>query len=65
MNQNRILLDYKDIVDKQKNIISIIKTENMDDLHSILRAKNLIDSYIDLQIRLEVIGKYIKYGEQA
>lgn len=65
MNQNRILLDYIDITDKQKNIISTLKTESMDDLHSILRAKNLIDNYIDLQIRSEVILKYIKYGEQT
>lgn len=48
MNQNKILLDYKDIADKQKSIISVLKTENLDDLHSMLRAKTLIDNYIDL-----------------
>lgn len=65
MNQNKILLDYKDIVDKQKSVISLLKTENLDDLHSILRTKTLIDNYIDLQIKLEVVAKYIKYGEQT
>lgn len=65
MSQNKILIDYKDIIDKQKSIISVLKTESIDDLHSILRTKTLIDNYIDLQIKLEVVAKYIKYGEQT
>ena len=59
MENNLIFDEYKNINKKQKEIVKELKSEDLDDLHSILRSKNLIENYLTMQIKLETLIKYV------
>ena len=59
MENNLIFDEYINIHKKQKEIVKELKSEDLDDLHSILRSKNLIENYLTMQIKLETLIKYV------
>lgn len=47
-----IIIEAKRLQDKKNSIVSTIKEEKFDDLHSFLRAKELIYSYLETEVKL-------------
>jgi hypothetical protein len=58
MNQKNLKL-LIDLQNKQKSIITKMQSENMDDIHSILRVKDLASVGIELEIQINLLKKII------
>lgn len=54
-----LLLELQKEKTKQNEIVAILQKESLDDLHSVLRAKNLISGFIEQEIKIDLLIKII------
>lgn len=49
------LLKLEKEKEKQNNIKELLQKEDLEDLHSILRTKSLIDGYLEQEIKIQLL----------